>query len=199
MDLLTIGLPSTTAAEIGLALSRQFSDLCRAVELAAAEPGDFAGEDSEAYGGRVFLRHYCVHLAGPDRHSALPDFPADARAARGFNGDIAVHARRWRRELEAGRDPGELAPRLARKTLLAVAGLVSVHDHTWTTDRAFAATRWGEIEPVLANDLQILLAWSGGMALPDPRSVEAALDDAVDRIVRSFDRSIGLWGSETSP
>ena len=198
VDLLTIGLSSTTAAQIGLVLSRQFSDLCRAVEVAAAQPSDFAGEGDEAYGGRVFLRHYCIHLVGPDRHSALPDFPADARAARGFNGDIAAHVRRWRLELEDGRDVRELGRRLARKTLLAVAGLVSVHDHTWTTDRAHAAARWGEIEPTLANGLQMLLAWTNGEESPDRQSVEAALNGVVDRIVGSFDTSIGFWSSETS-
>ena len=199
VDLLTIGLSSATAVQIGRTLSAQFSDLCRAVEVAAAEPRDFSGEGDQAYGGRVFLRHYCVHLAGPDRQSALPNFPADTRAARGFNGDIAANARRWRLELEAGRDLSELGRRLARKTLLAVAGLVSVHDHTWTTDRAYAKTRWSEIEPALATDLQMLLAWSSGEASPDRQSVEAALDGVVDRIVSSFDTSIGFWTSETSP
>lgn len=197
VDLVTIGLPSAKAAEVGLALSRQFSDLCRAVQVAAAQPSDFSGDSDEPYGGRVFLRHYCVHLVGPDRHSALPDFPADAQAARGFNGDIAEHAQRWRLELEAGRDAVELSRRLARKSLFAVAGLVSVHDHTWTTDRGLAAARWGEIEPTLANDLQMLLAWTSGAASPDRQSVEAALNGVVDRIVGSFETSIGLWSSET--
>jgi hypothetical protein len=57
-----------------------------------AQRSNFSHESDEAYGGRVFLRHYCVHLVGPDLHSALPDFTADVRAARGFNGDIAQNA-----------------------------------------------------------------------------------------------------------
>jgi len=199
VDLLTIGLASTSAAELGLALSQQFSDLCRAVEVAAAQPSDFSGEGDEAYGGRVFLRHYCVHLVGPRLHSELPDFAADVLAARGFNGDIAEHAQRWRVDLDDGGDPVQLSRRLARKSLLAVAGLVSVHDNTWTTDRTTAVARWAEIEPTLADDLTTLLTWSSGDGIPDRKSVEAALDCVVKRIVASFETSIGLWNSENPP
>jgi anti-sigma regulatory factor (Ser/Thr protein kinase) len=95
----------------------------------------------------VFLRHYCVLLAGSDAHRPKHDFAGDRRAARGFNGDIAQHVQRWRNALEADDDAGLLAQRMARKSLLAVAGLVSVHDHTWTTDRETSAHRWSEIEP----------------------------------------------------
>lgn len=193
VDLLTVGLPSGAAADVARALSVRFSGLCRAVEVAAAQHSDFSGESDEAYGGRVFLRHYCVHLEGPDLHSALPDFPADVRAARGFNGDIAQDAQRWRTELDDGRDAALLSRRLARKSLLAVAGLVSVHDDTWTTDRANAAARWAEIEPALADDLHMLLIWSREGGTRHRASVEAALDGVVARIVTSFEASIGLW------
>lgn len=141
------------------------------------------------------IRHYCVHLGGPDLHSALPDFSADVRAARGFNGDIAQHAQRWWRELEEGCDPVQLSRRLARKSLLAVAGLVSVHDATWTTDRTAAAARWAGIEPALASDLQMLLTWASGHETPDRYAVEAALDGVVAQIVASFETTIGLWNS----
>jgi len=182
---------------VSLALSAQYSGLCRAVEVAAAQSGDLRGQSDEAYGGRVFLRHYCVHLAGPDLHSVLPDFAADVRAARGFNGDIAMHVVRWRTALVGGLDSIRLSRRLARKSLLAVAGLVSVHDTTWTTDRAAAAARWAEIEPGLAEDLFMLVTWSRGTGSPDSRSVEAALDGVVERIVASFESMIGLWDSVT--
>lgn len=196
VDLLTVGLASVVAADVARALSVRFSDLCRAVAVAAAQRSDFLGETDEAYGGRVFLRHYCVHLVGPDLHSALPDFAADVQAARGFNGDIAQDASRWRMELDSGRDPVQLSRRLARKSLFAVAGLVSVHDDTWTTDRTTAAARWAEIEPSLADDLQMLLTWSRDSATPDRRSVEAALDGVVAQISVSFETSIGLWNSK---
>ena len=197
VDLLTVGLPSAEAAKVERALSIRFSDLCRAVEVAAAQESDFRGGSDEAYGGRVFLRYYCVHLVGPDLHSALPDFSADDRAARGFNGDIAQHAQRWRMDLDGGVDVAPLSRRLARKSLLAVAGLVSVHDDTWTTDRATAAARWAEVEPALADDLYMLLRWSRGKPTLQRRSVEAVLDGIVAQIVVDFEASVGLWKAET--
>lgn len=193
VDLLTVGLPSSDAADITRDLSFQFSGICRAVQIAAAQLSDFSGETDAAYGGRVFLRHYCVHLAGPDLHSELPEFLANIRAARGFNGDIAQHAQRWRRELEEGCDPVQLSQRMARKSLFAVTGLVSVHDATWTTDRTAAAARWAEIRPDLAGDLRMLLTWASGSETPDRYPFEAALDGVVAQIVTSFEATIGLW------
>jgi uncharacterized protein len=193
VDLLTVGLEPGRAARLGRQLSGPFSDLCRAVEFAPAAPGDLAGESDEAYGFRVFLRHYCVHLAGPDPARGLPRFPADARAARGFNGDLARHAAAWRDALAAGAEPGRLGRTLARKTLLAVAGLVSIHDATWTTDRALAARRWAEIEPGLRPALQDLLGWTDGLAPPGGPAVRRMLDSAVPRITGAFAAAIGLW------
>lgn len=194
VDLLTVGLAPGRAAELGRELSRQFSGLCRGIEIAAMMPGDLAGETDEAYGNRVFVRHYCVHLAGQDHARGLPRFPADGRAARGFNGDIALHAARWRAALAAGDEAQQVGRRLARKSLLAVAGLVSVHDATWTTDRARAADRWAVIDPELRAALPELLAWSDGQALPGGRrDVQRMLDVATARIVAAFAETIGLW------
>ncbi len=199
IDFLTIGLPSPIADTIGEQLSLRFADLVRAVEIAPANDGDFTGIDDSAYGGRVFLRHYCVHLAGPDRHSHLGDFAADARAARGFDGDIASHLARWRNLLSDADDVAELGRRVARKTLLAVAGLVSLHDATWTTDRNTAAQRWAEIHPSLADDLAELIAWSDQSAVANGASLANALDGVVAEIVRSFADMIGLWsGAEAA-
>lgn len=198
VDLLTIGLSPDPARAVGRDLAQQFADLCRGVEVASARRRDFLGNSDAAYGGRVFLKHYCVHLAGPDLHTALREFPADVRAARAFNGDIADHAVRWRTELGSGADPGALGRRLARKTLLAVAGLVSMHDGTWTTDRAGGATRWAEIEPPLMGALHTLITWSNGDATPDGEAVRAALRGVVASITSSFEHSIGLWGSSGS-
>jgi uncharacterized protein len=64
VDLLSIGLPD--AAILGRHLSARYADRCRGVEVVAATAADFAGDADAAYGYRVFLRHYCVHLAGPD-------------------------------------------------------------------------------------------------------------------------------------
>jgi hypothetical protein len=193
VDLLSVGLRPELAAGLGRELSGQFSGLCRGVEIVAAAPEDLGGGTDEAYGFRVFLRHYCVHLAGPDYGRDLPRFPADVRAARGFNGDIAQHAARWRDLLAAGDEPERLGRRIGRKTLLAVAGLVSVHDATWTTDRALAAHRWAEIEPQLGPSLDALLDWSDGLKLPGRQAVQDMLDRTTPRIVAAFAAAIGLW------
>lgn len=194
VDLLSIDVPD--AAMLGRHLSERYADRCRGVEVAAATARDFAGEADAAYGYRVFLRHYCVHLAGPDPSSALPAFPADARAARGFNGDIGQHLLRWRQEFESGAVAADLLGiRAARKTLLAVAGLVSVSDHTWTTSRSRAVRRWSELEPGLASQLGRLHSWTKRERYPSREEVERALtgDGIVSAIVTRFDNLIGLW------
>ncbi|MFT4081079.1 MAG: nucleotidyltransferase domain-containing protein [Nocardioides sp.] len=194
VDLLSIDLPS--AAAVATRLSREFAQLCRGVEVAAATADDFVGESDEAYGNRVFLRHYCIHLAGPDHAVDLPAFPADARAARGFNGDLAQHLRRWRDQHESGAAQADvLGVRIARKTLLAVAGLVSVHDRTWTTSRSVGAQRWTEIEPELGSGLSLLESWADGSDRPTHPDVTRALNapGVVPAIVERFSNLIGLW------
>jgi uncharacterized protein len=197
VDLLSVDLPDAAAA--GQRLSVRYGGLCRGVEIAAAEAADLVGDTDAAYGFRVFLRHYCVHLAGPDPSAALPAFPADASAARGFNGDVARHCRRWRQELESGTASADLlGVRAARKTLLAVAGLVSVRDSTWTTDRARAARRWGELEPGLAAPLGRLLSWATAEYRPAREEVRLALahDGIIAAIVERFASQIGLWADD---
>jgi Nucleotidyltransferase domain len=194
VDLLSVDLPE--AAVLGKRLSARYAGRCRGVEVAAATAAGLAGDTDAAYGFRVFLRHYCVHLAGPDPSTALPAFPADARAARGFNGDLGQQLRRWRQGLESGTVAADLlGVRMARKTLLALAGLVSVYDHTWTTDRSRAVQRWSELEPDLAAQLGRLHSWAQGERQPDREEVRRALadDGIVSAIVERFGRMIGLW------
>ena len=194
VDLLAVGLPDPPGA--GRLLSARYAGLCRGVEIAAATAADLAGDTDSAYGLRVFLRHYCVHLAGQDPAAGLPAFRADARAARGFNGDIARHWLRWRHALESGTVPEDLVGvRAARKTLLAVAGLVSVRDRTWTTDRARAVRRWGEIEPALAAPLRLLLSWATAESSPVIGEVPPVLTDdgVVATVVERFADLVGLW------
>jgi uncharacterized protein len=197
VDLLSVGLPDAAAA--GQRLSAQYAGLCRGVEIAAAEDADLVGDTDSAYGFRVFLRHYCVHLTGPDPAATLSAFPADSRAARGFNGDIAWHRRHWRQALESGTLPADLlGVRAARKTLLAVAGLVSIRDRTWTTDRTRAARRWGEIEPCLAAPLGVLLSWATAEHRPARQEVPPVLadDGIVATVVKRFSELIGLWADD---
>lgn len=101
--------------------------------------------------------------------------------------------RRWRAAL--GRDdPSDLSRRIARKSLLALAGLVSVHDGTWTTDRFAAAARWSEIEPALAPGLARLrtLCDSGGASADETAALLAA-GGVIESIATRFAAEIGLW------
>jgi uncharacterized protein len=194
VDLLSIGLPE--AGIVGQRLSARYADRCRSVEVVAATAPDFTGDTDAAYGYRVFLRHYCVHLTGPDPSTGLPAFPADARAARGFNGDLGQFFRRWRQDLNSGTVAADLlGVRAARKTLLAVAGMVSVHDHTWTTGRSRAVQRWSELEPGVAAQLSQLHSWAETQHHPAREDVERALadDGIVFAVVQRFASLIGLW------
>ena len=196
VDLLTVGLGADDAAEIGGRLSLEFADLCRGVEIGPAAVADLDGAGDESYGFRVFLRHYCVLLAGPDLDRSTHPFPGDRSAARGFNGDIGRHLDRWRAELATADTPDEvsdLGRRVARKTLLAVAGLASVHDTTWTTDRATGGGRWSEVHPELADDLAELADWSTDVDRAERGRLAAQLDGTVDTIRRQFADRIGLW------
>ena len=196
VDLLTIGLSASEASRIGSDLSLEFGEICRSVEIGAAQAGDFVGHDDKEYGNQVFLRHYCVLLAGSGVLQPKRDFAGDRRAARGFNGDIAQHVPRWRNSL-VSEGPDTVAQRMARKSLLAVAGLVSVHDQTWTTDRETGVHRWREIAPDQRIGLEQLLAWTVTAQGVAADTVAEVLDETVGAIVAAFSDLIGLWPDST--
>jgi hypothetical protein len=77
--------------------------------------------------------------------------------------------------------------------LLAVAGLVSIHDHTWTTDREASAARWSEIATEHRGGLAQLVSWATTTPDASIEAVRDALDGTVEAIVSAFSESIGLW------
>lgn len=190
VDLLAIDLPAGEARRIAAELTTRFGARCREVSVAPAGRADLDAPTDEGHGLRAFLRHYCVHLDGPDPSVDLPDHRADAATARGFNGDIARHLHRWRSALHGDVEVARLGTRIARKTLLAVAGLVSVRDATWSTDRHGCAARWHELEPSVPLDE--LLTW---LDTPprDRDAVASVLDGPVAAVVDAFTAEIGLW------
>ncbi|MCC5948206.1 MAG: nucleotidyltransferase domain-containing protein [Nitriliruptoraceae bacterium] len=197
VDLLSLGLPDAAAARISATLSERFRDRCREVSVAPASVEELEAPTDEGYGLRVFLRHYGVHLAGDDPAEGLPTYPADAAAARGFNGDIARHLDAWRADLQRGADVAHLGTWIARKTLLAVAGLVSVRDATWSTDRRACAARWNELEPAVRVDT--LVGWLDAPP-QDEQQVAAVLEGPVADVVDAFAAQIGCWRDEgTAP
>lgn len=205
VDLLSVGLSAERTTVLGRRLGEQYADRCRGVDVTPVPEGAFDGAGDEAYGWRVFLRHYCLPLVGPGPDEVVPDlepgYAADARAARGFNGDLAQHLGRWREDAaDDTTSPGGLAVRVARKTLLALTGLVSVHDGTWTTDRAKAAGRWSGVEPAYAAELARLLGWSASARRPTGRrpardDLDRVLaDDGVVGVVAArFTDLVGMW------
>jgi predicted nucleotidyltransferase len=197
VDLLTVGLDAIEASRIAATQSATARNACRSVEIAAVAASDFAGDSDAAYGRRVFLHHYCVRLAGADLDRATSAFAGDRRAARGFNGDIERHVSRWKAAVET-EAPGELGVRIARKTLLAVAGLVSLHDTIWTTDRRNAARRWSEVHPGLEAGLDQLLAWAYGTVRADGDAVHRELGGVVSTIAQQFADNIGLWPADAT-
>ncbi|GAB3746935.1 nucleotidyltransferase domain-containing protein [Microlunatus parietis] len=195
VDLLAIGLPADTADALERDLSARFAGLCRSVDVGAVRWDEYDGDGDIPYGNRVFRRHYCVPLTRTDRE-VEPPYPADRRAARAFNGDLGRHAAGWRNDPMA--DPAALARRVGRKTLLAVAGLVSIHDRTWTTDREAAAHRWAELEPGWAGPLRTLFAWGESTVVPDPAGLRDALapDGVVAAVETVFADRIGFWADD---
>lgn len=201
VDLLTIGITQQQATAIGEQLSQRFVDVCRGVEIGAGQAEDFRGDcdtrgRDERYGNRVFLRHYCVSLYGPNSLQSANAFPGDARAARGFNGDIGGCLLRWRRDLDVT-PPQLLGRKVARKTLLAIAGIVSVHDSIWTTDRDAGARRWSEIDSRSAAPMMVLSSWSSGDRVASTAEISEMLapERIVATVVAHFAANIGLWAS----
>ena len=193
VDLLSIDLPD--ASILGQRLSARYVGICRGVEVAAATVADLSGDTDAAYGYRVFLRHYCVHLAGPDPASALSAF-LRTRGLLAASTATSVSFSDAGGEAGVGTvAAGPLGVRVARKTLLAVAGLVSVHDRTWTTDRSRAVRRWSELDPALAAELSWLYSLVSGERHPSREEARRALadDGIIVAIVERFDSLIGLW------
>lgn len=132
---------------------------------------------------RCFLRHYCLHLAGPDLRAGLPECRADATLAHGFNGDLeGVVAR-----LGSGPDPEDgdgqqrhLIAYTARRLLMAGATLLSVRHGTWSTDRETGAALLVAADPRLAGDARALLAWT---TLETTTATAPSLDEAT-RVAR---------------
>jgi len=82
---------------------------------------------------------------------------------------------------------------MSRKSLLAVAGLVSVHDHTWTTDRETSADRWSEIDREHHAGLAQLMSWTSITPEEPVETVRDVLDGTVQAVVSAFSELIGLW------
>ena len=189
LDVVLIDGSADWAAAIGEQLSQKHSRLCRGVEIGPARRSDYQGDQDEAYGNRVFLRHYCLPLAGPNAIVETGPFPGDRRAARGFNGDIGRRLQQWR-------SGGARARAVGRKTLLAAAGVMSVRNRIWTTDRETAARAWAESDPGRRGDIEQLSGWANGSpARPDELAAAIEPHGIVTGLIDRFADEIGFWNS----
>lgn len=82
VDPVAMGVEPDEAADIARRLTVRFAGLVTEVSLGTLSEQDL-GADAAGYGNRVFLKHYCVCLAGPDIAADLPWFRGDRAAARG--------------------------------------------------------------------------------------------------------------------
>lgn len=199
VDLIAYGVDPRAAAQLSTRLSEDNRALTRGVAIGVLAAQDLDSGDA-GYGNRVFLKHYCAWLGGPDPAADLPTYPGDRAAARGFNGDLPLRVASWRQQCAHIADGDErlalLSRAIGRKTLFAVAGLVSVRDGVWTTDRRVAAHRWAEIHPDLRSDLKQLLEWGDGQLSPDRHELQDLLDGAVTQIALQFADQIGAWRAQ---
>lgn len=90
VDLLSIGLPADEAERVSRELSVTFADRCRGVSIAPAGEEELDAETNEGYGLCVFLRHYCVHLSGPDPADGLPAYRQAPAQSVGSTGTSRV-------------------------------------------------------------------------------------------------------------
>lgn len=188
IDLVAFGPPRDWCLETSMKLSSDFSHLCRGVEISQTKRSDFSGKRDECFGNRVFLKHYCVALTGIDLAEEWSPFQGDRHAARGFNGDIGACVNRWRRYPIRARS-------IARKTLFAASGVVSVLGKTWTTDREEAARRWGQIEPQFSDEATALLKWcdSDSSVSDEDRKRALSTNGIVASVADRFASTIGFW------
>lgn len=179
-------VPEGWARDIGAALSGRFGDLCRGVEIGQAQPADYRGSATRRTGiGCSCTTTVCRSWAWT--RCAVRGPPQGCSSRPRFNGDVEKCLNAWR---TVSADPR----RVARKTLLAAAGLISVHYGTWTTDRGTAARRWAELDPDCAVAVARILSWAEGRSIPSAATLGAALgrSGVVAVVAERFHTDVGL-------
>jgi uncharacterized protein len=162
-------------------LSARHRHLVREVGIGSVDLETLGRQDLVGDAERCFLKHYTVHLAGPDLRDAYPLCEPTARLAAGFNGDLHAVLDHVRPRLTQERDVQEraaLARKASRKILLAAATLLSVRDGGWSTDRGTAVELIGRHAPQFEAMAADALTWSEQGAPTDP----ARVIDMVDRL-----------------
>jgi uncharacterized protein len=183
LDLIVVLDTPLPAAVRGVAddLSARNRHLVREVGISSVDLATLHRQDLVGDAERCFLKHYTVHLAGPDLRGSYPVCEANARLAAGFNGDLRAVLRELRPRLADERDLRErdaLARKACRKVLMAAATLLSVREGGWSTDRGTAVELISRHAPGFEALAADALTWSEQGAPADP----AGVMDMVDRL-----------------
>jgi uncharacterized protein len=167
-------------AGVAAALSDRHRHLAREVSIGSVDLATLRRRDRTGHAERCFLKHYTVHLAGPDLRTTYPRCRATPQLAAGFNGDLRVVLDRVRARLleeDDERQRGMLAAGACRKMLMAAATLLSVREGGWTTDRDAAVELVARHAPTVAD-----LAADARRRCDQPQPVGAAdVLEIVDR------------------
>lgn len=139
VDLLLINGPEAWANEVSARLSRTYADVPQRRDRNGEELGLSRRRRRGLRQSRLPPAALLRISGRPGRDPHHEPFAGDAQAARGFNGDIVTHLAHWRTGATS-------AQAIVRKSLVAAAGVVSIRNRTWTTDRAAAARAWVEVE-----------------------------------------------------
>jgi uncharacterized protein len=160
-------------------LSARNRHLVREVGIGSVDLETLSRQDLVGEAERCFLKHYTVHLAGPDLRDAYPRCGASERLAAGFNGDLRTVLAHVRPRLTQERDVLErdaLARRACRRILMAAATLLSVREGGWSTDRGTAVELIGRHAPQFEALAADALTWSEQGAPADPAGVTDIVD-----------------------
>jgi uncharacterized protein len=172
--------PDVVAAAAA-ALSDRHRHLAREVGIGSVDLATLQRRDRIGHAERCFLKHYTVHLAGPDLRTTYPRCRATPQLAAGFNGDLRVvldGVRTRLLEVDDELQRGTLAASACRKLLMAAATLLSVREGGWTTDRDAAVELVARHAPAVAALAEDARRWCD-----QPQPVGAAdVIEIIDRL-----------------
>ena len=179
-------------------LSSRHRQLVREVGIGSVDVATLSRRDQTGHAERCFLKHYAVHLAGPDLRLAYPPCRPTAQLAVGFNGNLSAVLAERRRQLASEddeRERAELAARACRKILMAAATLLSVRDGNWSTDRSEAVELVRRHAPDLGGLADEALRWCDSTPLAD---TNGALE-IIDRLGGWLTNEYGVTSGQEGP
>jgi uncharacterized protein len=164
-------------------LSGRHRQLVREIAIGGVLLETLAREDLVGAAERCFLRHYCLHVAGPDVREGYEPCRPSVELAVGFNGNLAAVLDDVRARLasEEG-DRDELEARVCRKILMAAATLLSAREGGWSTDRGMAVELLARHAPHLEDVAAVALERSDPAAADATSAGRPPVTEFIDRL-----------------